>query len=207
MPRPTVHFHELSKPTRRRFLLNTGILAAGWELTGPDAVLTQELAPTPACRDGDEPTVRQTEGPFFKPRSPERSDLREPGAAGRPFELSGFVLTRSCRPLGGAVVDLWHANDKGGYDNTGFRYRGHVTTGHDSAFRFRTIVPAVYSGRTRHYHVKVQAPGSRLLTTQLYFPNEPANQRDGLFQRELLMRVADTGVGLAGRFDFVLDIR
>lgn len=176
MPRPRVHFHELSKPTRRRFLLNTGILAAGWELTGPDAVLTQELAPTPACRDGDEPTVRQTEGPFFKPRSPERSDLREPGAAGRPFELSGFVLTRSCRPLGGAVVDLWHANDKGGYDNTGFRYRGHVTTGHDSAFRFRTIVPAVYSGRTRHYHVKVQAPGSRLLTTQLYFPNEPANR-------------------------------
>lgn len=117
------------------------------------------------------------------------------------------MLTRSCRPLGGAVVDLWHANDKGGYDNTGFRYRGHVTTGHDSAFRFRTIVPAVYSGRTRHYHVKVQAPGSRLLTTQLYFPNEPANQRDGLFQRELLMQVADTGEGLAGRFDFVLDIR
>jgi protocatechuate 3,4-dioxygenase beta subunit len=197
----------LSKPTRRRFLLNTGILAAGWELSCADAVLTQELAPTPACRDGDEPTVRQTEGPFFKPRSPERSDLREPGAEGRPLELSGFVLTRRCRPLRGAVVDLWHADDKGEYDNTGFRYRGHVTTGLDGAFRFRTIVPKLYSGRTRHYHVKVQAPGSRLLTTQLYFPNEPANLRDGLFQRELLMRVADTGDGLAGQFDFVLNIR
>jgi hypothetical protein len=69
----------LSKPTRRRFLLNTGMLAAGWELFCADAVLTQELAPTPSCRDGDEPTVRQTEGPFFKPRSPERSDMREPG--------------------------------------------------------------------------------------------------------------------------------
>ena len=54
----------LSKPTRRRFLLNTGMLAAGWELSCADAVLTQELAPTPSCRDGDEPTVRQTEGPF-----------------------------------------------------------------------------------------------------------------------------------------------
>jgi protocatechuate 3,4-dioxygenase beta subunit len=53
----------------------------------------------------------------------------------------------------------------------------------------------------------VQAPGSRLLTTQLYFPNEPANLRDRLFQRELLMRVADAGDGLAGRFDFVLNIR
>jgi protocatechuate 3,4-dioxygenase beta subunit len=198
--------HE-KKATRRRFLLNTGILAAGWELAGADAVLTQDLAPTPACHDGDEPTVRQSEGPFFKPKSPERSDLREPGAGGRPFELSGFVLTRRCRPLGGAVVDLWHADDKGEYDNSGFRYRGHVTTGPDGVFRFRTIMPAVYPGRTRHYHVKVQAPGSRLLTTQLYFPDEPANRRDGLFQQALLMRVANTGESPAGRFDFVLDIR
>jgi len=198
--------HE-TKSTRRRFLLNTGILAAGWELSSAGAVLTQELAPTPACHDGDEPTIRQTEGPFFKPKSPERNDLRESGTGGRPFELSGFVLTRRCRPLGGAVVDIWHADDKGEYDNTGFRYRGHVTTGPDGAFRFRTIVPAVYSGRTRHYHVKVQAPGSRLLTTQLYFPDEPANRRDGLFQQALLMRVANAGEGAGGRFDFVLDIR
>ena len=197
--------NSLSKQTRRRFLLNTGILAAGSELSCADVVLSQELAPTPSCHDDNEPTVRETEGPFFKPRSPERSDLREPGAGGSPFELSGFVLTRSCRPLSGAVVDLWHADDKGEYDNVGFRYRGHVITTPDGTFRFRTIVPALYTGRTRHYHVKVQAPGSRLLTTQLYFPNEPANLRDGLFQRELLMRVANAGD--AGRFDFILNIR
>ncbi len=183
------------------------MLAAGWELSSVDAVLTQELTPTPSCRDGDEPTLRQTEGPFFKPRSPARSDLREPGAGGRRFELSGFVLTRSCRPLTGAVVDLWHADEKGQYDNIGFRYRGHVITEPDGAFRFRTIVPALYPGRTRHYHVKVQAPGSRLLTTQLYFPNEPANLRDGLFQRELLMRIPDAGDGVAGQYDFILNIR
>ena len=197
--------NSLSKQTRRRFLLNTGILAAGSELSCADVVLSQELAPTPSCHDDNEPTVRETEGPFFKPRSPERSDLREPGAGGSPFELSGLVLTRSCRPLSGAVVDLWHADDKGEYDNVGFRYRGHVITAPDGTFRFRTIVPALYSGRTRHYHVKVQAPDSRLLTTQLYFPNEPANLRDGLFQRELLMRVANAGD--AGRFDFILNIR
>ena len=79
-----------------------------------------------------------------------------------------------------------------------------IITGPDGAFRFRTIVPALYSGRMRHYRVKVQAPGSRLLTTQLYFPDEPANLRDGLFQSKLLMRVADAGDSLAGRFDFVL---
>ena len=202
-----VLMNKLLKPSRRRFLLNTGILAAGWELSRSDAVLSQQLPVTPSCRDGDEPTVRQTEGPFFKPKSPERSDLREAGAGDRSFELSGFVLTRSCRPLQGAVVDLWHADEKGVYDDIGFRYRGHVITGADGSFRFRTIVPAVYSGRTRHYHVKIQAPGSRLLTTQLYFTNEPANLRDGLFQRELVMRVAETGDGAAGRFDFVLNVR
>src|SRR5262245_40955507 len=195
------------KPSRRRLLLNIGVLAAGWELSRSNAVLSQQLPVTPSCRDGDEPTVRQTEGPFFKPRSPERSDLREPGVGDHSFELSGFVLTRSCRPLQGAVVDLWHADERGVYDNIGFRYRGHVMSGPDGSFRFRTIVPAVYSGRTRHYHVKIQAPGSRLLTTQLYFPNEPANLRDGLFQRELVMRVAETGDGVSGRFDFVLNVR
>jgi protocatechuate 3,4-dioxygenase beta subunit len=196
-----------SNATRRRFLLDAGMLAAGWELFCADAVRSQELTPTPFCHDGDEPTLRETEGPFFKPKSPERGDLREPGAGAHQLELSGLVLTRSCRPLRGAVIDLWHADEKGEYDNIGFRYRGHVLTGPDGVFRFRTIVPAIYFGRTRHYHVKVQAPGSRLLTTQLYFPNEPANLHDGLFRRELLMRVANAGDDLNARFDFVLNTR
>ncbi len=196
-----------SNATRRRLLFDTAILAAGWELARADVALTQELAATPSCHDGDQATVAETEGPFFKPKSPQRSDLREPGTNGKPLELSGFVLTKRCRPLAGAVVDLWHADENGEYDNIGFRYRGHVMTGADGAFRFRTIVPAPYPGRTRHYHVKVQASGSQLLTTQLYFPNEPKNLHDGLFNRELLMRVADAGGGLAGRFDFVLPLR
>lgn len=196
-----------SKATRRRFLFNTGFLVAGWELSSAGVALTQELAATPDCRDGNEPTAPETEGPFFKPKSPQRSDLREPATKGKPFELSGYVLTKSCRPVRGAVVDLWHADENGEYDNIGFRYRGHVITEPDGAFRFHTIMPALYPGRTRHYHVKVQAPGSHLLTTQLYFPNEPRNSRDSLFQHELLMRVANAGDGLAGQFDFVLNIR
>jgi protocatechuate 3,4-dioxygenase beta subunit len=199
--------HDRETTTRRRFLLSAGTLAAGCALVGADQSLAQGLAPTPACQDGDEPTLRQTEGPFFKPSSPERANLREAGAGGRVLELTGLVLTRRCRPVAGALVDLWHADDKGAYDNSGFRYRGHVFAGADGAFRFETIVPAVYSGRTRHYHVRVQAPGSRLLTTQLYFPNEASNRRDFLYRRELLMRVADAGDGLAARFDFVLDMR
>ena len=197
---------------RRGFLKTTGVLAAGLSVVGVDDVLAQgalpqELAPTPECRDSHEPTVRQGEGPFFKPRSPERSDLRESGAKGRPVELSGVVLTRSCRPVGRALIDLWHADDAGDYDNSGFRYRGHQYTDADGRFRFRTIVPALYPGRTRHYHAKVQAAGGRLLTTQLYFPDEAGNRRDGMYRRELLMRTAQAGDGLAARFDFVLDMR
>src|SRR5262249_41587289 len=58
-------FEMLSKQTRRRFLLNTGMLAAGSELSCADVVLSQELAPTPSCHDGHEPTVRETEGRFL----------------------------------------------------------------------------------------------------------------------------------------------
>ena len=86
------------------------------------------LPPTPSCDDGDAPTVRQTEGPFFKPRSPERTDLREPGMKGQPIELTGFVLTRGCRPVERALIDVWHADAEGEYDNTGFRLRGHQFT-------------------------------------------------------------------------------
>ena len=109
---------KLSKRTRRRFLFDTGMVALGWELSCVDAALSQGFAPTPSCHDGDEPTVHQTEGPFFRPKSPERSDLRQPSAEGRLFELSGFVLTKSCRPLRGAVVDLWHADEKGKYETS-----------------------------------------------------------------------------------------
>jgi protocatechuate 3,4-dioxygenase beta subunit len=68
-------------------------------------------------------------------------------------------------------------------------------------------MPALHPGRTRHYHIKVQAPNRPVLTTQLYFPDEPANRRDGLFRSDLAMRIAEAPDGLAARFDFVLDMR
>src|SRR5207248_2047884 len=127
----------------------------------PGASFAQELSPTPACHDGDAPTLPETEGPFFRPRSPERPDLTIAGAKGRPAEVTGYVLTRACRPVAHALLDLWHADDRGEYDTRGFRYRGHVFTDAEGRYRFRTIMPGLYPGRTRHYHVKVQAPGQR----------------------------------------------
>ena len=196
-----------SDPSRRQ-LLHAALAVGSLGLTGyPDVSLAQELAPTPQCHDGDPPTEPQTEGPFYKPRSPARADLAEPGAKARLVELSGYVLTRSCRPVSRVLVDLWHADEHGDYDNRTFRYRGHILTDAAGRYRFRTIEPALYPGRTRHYHAKVLATGRQLLTTQLYFPDEPMNARDDFFSRELLMRVAKAGEAMSARFDFVLDMR
>jgi protocatechuate 3,4-dioxygenase beta subunit len=164
------------------------------------------LVPTPACDDDDEPTIAQTEGPFFKPRSPERRTLLESGLGGTKLVVAGFVLTRSCRPVANALLDFWQADDGGAYDNQGFRLRGHQFADAKGAFRLETIVPGLYTGRTRHIHVKVQAPRERPLTTQLYMPGESANARDGLFRPALLLRNVTNGATVEGGFEFILDL-
>jgi protocatechuate 3,4-dioxygenase beta subunit len=195
-------------PSRRQILRTTLALSGvGLAIGYPALTFAHSAAPTPQCHDADEATIRQTEGPYFKPSSPQRADLVEPGTKARLVEISGQVLTHSCRPVERALVDLWHADERGEYDNAGFRYRGHLFTEDEGHYRFRTILPALYPGRTRHYHIKVQAPERPVLTTQLYFPGEPANKRDGLFRRDLAMLITEAPDGLAARFDFVLDMR
>ncbi len=171
----------------------------------PATVVADRLPPTPACGDDDDPTPAQTEGPYFTPDSPERASLLEPGTAGTRMVLVGRVLTTGCRPVARALVDFWHADADGVYDNVGYRMRGHQYTDADGRYRLETVVPGLYPGRTRHFHVKVQAPGGPVLTTQLYFPGEPANARDGIFDAALEMRVADArDGGKEAAFDFVL---
>jgi len=116
--------------------------------------------------------------------------------------ISGRVVSAQCKPVTNALLDFWHADELGDYDNRGFRYRGHQFTDAQGGFRLETIVPAEYPGRARHIHVKVQAPGKRLLTTQLYFPHDPGNVRDGLYRRDLEIRDFKKG---EGEFDFVVE--
>ena len=190
---------------RRRFV--AGLISAGVSgltlpgMRGP-ARAQAELPLTPACNDDDEPTPEQTEGPYFTPNSPERTMLREADTAGTPITLTGFVLTRSCRPVAGALVELWHANDAGEYDNAGYRLRGHQFTATEGRYAFETIVPGLYPGRTRHFHLKFQAPEQPVLTTQFYFPGEPENAGDGIFNAALLLQIE----GDLARFDTVLDV-
>ena len=167
---------------------------------------TGTLPATPACDDGDEPTVEQTEGPYFSPGSPERSSLVESGMAGTRLVIAGRVLTTACAPVDRALLDFWQADDAGEYDNEGFTLRGHQFTDARGRFRLDTIVPGLYPGRTRHAHVKVQAPDNPVLTTQLYFPGEPQNAGDGIYVPELEMQVRESGDRRLGAFDFVLDV-
>jgi protocatechuate 3,4-dioxygenase beta subunit len=215
--------HEQHRPTRRDFLRNSLVLSAplafalggGYVLRGgagpaaaapAPAAQAQVLPPTPECVDDDDLTPPQTEGPYFTPNSPERSSLLEPGMLGTRLMLSGYVLGTSCQPVGGALLDFWQADDRGEYDNVGYRLRGHQFTDAAGRYSLETVVPGLYPGRTRHIHLKVQAPNRPVLTTQLYFPGESSNRTDRIFDPALVMELQDAADGAKlARFDFVLD--
>jgi protocatechuate 3,4-dioxygenase beta subunit len=199
----------------RKTLLKAAVLAtlaapllvdSGVALARDQAGHGRRLTATPDCQDGDQPTNPQIEGPYFKPDSPLRTSLVGPDTVGTPLTVSGYVFDLNCRPVAGALLDFWQADDSGTYDNTGFDFRGHQFSDADGGYTLTTIVPGLYPGRTRHIHVKVQAPGQPILTTQLYFPNEPRNSTDSLFDPTLLMTVQQAGTGEQASFDFVLNL-
>jgi protocatechuate 3,4-dioxygenase beta subunit len=196
----------MASARRRRQVVLESLLVPVALALGSHEAAAESLTATPACEDGDEPTPPETEGPFFKPRSPERTSLLEPGAAGTRIVLTGLVLSTACRPVAGALLDFWHADAAGAYDNQGYRFRGHQYADGAGRYRLLTIVPGLYPGRTRHFHVKVQAPHRPVLTTQLYFPNQARNRSDSLFRSDLVVRVGNAAGGRTARFDFVLDL-
>jgi protocatechuate 3,4-dioxygenase beta subunit len=195
--------------TRRR-LLQLGLalpplagLAGYADLLGAPA-----LAATPAIMDADDdPTPALTEGPYLTPESPKRRSILPAGAGGTRLTLSGRVLNTAGRPIANALVDFWQANARGVYDNSGYRFRGHQFTDSRGRYTLFTVVPGLYPGRTKHIHVKVQAPRQPVLTTQLFFPGASGNASDGIFDPDCLVKRwrISNGRRLA-TFDFVLDV-
>jgi protocatechuate 3,4-dioxygenase beta subunit len=199
------------RTTTRRWILRGGLAAGatGVGLLHPWLRLPAQaglLPPTPSCDESPAATIASTAGPFYTPDTPRKRDFRG-DAPGEPLTLAGHVVDRRCQPLAGAFVDLWHADARGAYDNAGYRLRGHQLTDAEGRYHFETIVPGYYGRRTRHYHVKVKPRGeARMLTTQLYFPGEGANERDFLFDPRLLMEVQARSDGAFARFDFILSM-
>ncbi len=192
----------LSNVRRRTFI--AGAIATPLIIAAGGVASSRALAATPSC--GDEATVPQTAGPFFKPDSPRRTSLVDAGMQGERFRLAGKVLSTSCEPVSGALIDFWHCDANGRYDNRGYTFRGHQFSDARGAFSLETLLPGIYPGRTRHIHVIVQAPNRRPLTTQLYFPGEAFNRRDFIFDPKLLMTMTQADAQRDALFDFVLDL-
>lgn len=188
---------------RRQLLQSLAVAPMPARVVGGGAALflppgAPMLAATPACGAAAASTPAQTEGPYFTRNSPLRVSLLETGISGAQLVLSGQVLSLGCRPLPGVLLDFWQADAGGEYDNRGYRLRGHQFTDADGRYRLETVVPGIYPGRTRHIHVKVQAPKGPVLTTQLYFPGEARNRNDGLFAAALLVRIPDAASASRG---------
>jgi protocatechuate 3,4-dioxygenase beta subunit len=179
----TAHPHPL---TRRRLVAGSAaLLAAPAVWRGAVAQGSQRLTPA------------QTEGPFYPVTLPADSDfdLLAQGSRrytqGQAVWLEGTVTDPAGRPVHGAVVEIWQCDVQGRYHYPGhghgadplFQGFGRSPVGSQGEYRFRTIRPAQYSGRTPHIHLKVKLDRHDLLTTQLYVQGEPDNERDGLWRR------------------------
>jgi protocatechuate 3,4-dioxygenase beta subunit len=142
------------------------------------------------------PTPPQTSGPFYPLTLPLDSDndlVRVAGqaasAAGTISHVAGRVLDLNGRAVPGARVEIWQCDANGRYHNVdddnaredpGFRGYGQTLTAADGGYRFRTIRPVAYPGRTPHIHFKISGNGFDSLTTQLYVAGEPRNATDGV---------------------------
>jgi len=177
-----------------------------------------------------EPTPRQTAGPFYPVDLPLDSDsdlLKVAGQAelaeGTPLHLFGQVVDGAGQPLPGTLIEIWQCDAQGVYrhpadgadrHDPAFQGYGRATSNADGGYRFRTIRPVLYPGRTPHIHFKLEAPDGRRLTTQMYVAGEPQNERDGLYRSlgasAALVTVALTPAqdlepeALAGLFSIVL---
>lgn len=157
------------------------------------------LANLPAvdCEAGLTPPNQ--EGPYFKDGSPETTNLFVEGTQGTRLILAGQVLNEDCLPIPGAKLDFWQTDAKGEYDNTGYSFRGHQFTDNKGRYYLETVLPGLYDSRPiEHIHVKVTSPSGDVLTTQLYFPDQPV---DGL-----TVNIKDRGDYLLGYFNFVLQV-
>jgi protocatechuate 3,4-dioxygenase, beta subunit len=206
--------HSTPLPQRRRLL----VAGAAW--VGAPAFIRDARA-----QETRRLTPSQTEGPYYPVTLPADSDadLLAQGSLrytlGQATWLDGVVTDTAGRAVNGAVVEIWQCDQQGHYHHPGdggradpaFQGFGRAAAGADGAYRFRTIRPAHYAGRTPHIHVKVKLGRRELLTTQLYAEGDPHNAGDSLWRRlssadraALTRPFEPVADGLRARFDIVV---
>jgi len=171
---------------RRRFLKGTAAILSA--MTAPSIGAATLLTP------------RQTAGPFYPAELPLDDDNnlvdvagQESPARGTHADLAGKLLDRNGKAVAGARIEIWQCDANGRYRHPrdpgrnpidpGFQGFGHAVTDAEGRYRFRTIRPVPYPGRTPHIHVAVRPPGAETFVTQLYVEGEARNSDDFLFQR------------------------
>ncbi|WP_181234224.1 dioxygenase family protein [Enhygromyxa salina] len=173
---------------------------------GPvDPILGQTCAP-PSPGGGCELTPADIEGPFYLPDSPERSNLDTLGEAGVALALSGLVSDAACAPLASVIIEIWHADPSGAYDNSAtHNYRGWVRSDADGRYAFTTLIPGRYPNagtlRPAHIHLKIWRDGAEQLTTQLYFQGDPYLEEDPWAEPARTICLEPHEDGFAGVFD------
>jgi hypothetical protein len=183
-------------------LLILGALLLGVATRRAEAARLAEPAQQPplVCTQ----TLAVTEGPFYRAGTPERTNLVETGMVGARVSVVGYVYDTNCQPVPNAWLDFWQANYYGVYDNAGYTLRGHQYADQTGYFHLETIVPGEYTGRTIHFHVKVQAPGGPILTTQLFFPDVAHNSIDNIFNPSLVVGLEHRPNGKFATYNFVV---
>lgn len=172
------------QPSRRQMLGVAAALAAGRSLPAAAALF---------------PTPEQTAGPFYPLTLPLDSDNdliqvggRGERAAGTILTLGGRVLDKEGRPVRDARLEIWqcdafgvygHPREGRGPADPNFQGFGRTVAREDGAYRFLTIVPVPYPGRTPHIHFKIGGPGFEPLVTQMYIQGHPQNAEDFIYRR------------------------
>ena len=201
---------------RRKLLTAVGLVGAAPLLTWAEKLL---------------PTPRQSAGPFYPEQLPldDDNDLtqvegRSGRAKGQVTDLSGRIIDTNGRPLRKVRVEIWQCDVNGRYhhprDNRpveldeNFQGHGHTITDAEGSYRFRTILPVTYPGRTPHIHTAVFPRGHKPFVTQIYIKDEPRNTQDFLFNRIpaerrslVIAEFFPTGGGeieFTAEFDFVI---
>ncbi len=161
------------------------------------------------------------EGPFYTDNPPllDNNQLAGPNEPGTRMIISGRVFNLDCSEyIPNTIVDVWHADDAGSYDNNGFNLRGYTKTNSQGFYLFETIKPGKYlngnSFRPSHIHYKITPPGFAELTTQLYFEGDDSIPGDaaasitsGTFDASnRIIALTENAAGvLEGTFDIIIN--
>ncbi|MEQ1677208.1 MAG: hypothetical protein ABL876_10935 [Chitinophagaceae bacterium] len=165
---------------------------------------------------GEDPTTTDILGPFYRPGAPFRTELVQQGTKGQLIRFSGTVFAKDGKtPLKDSLVEIWHCDENGTYDNTSddYIYRAAFRTGKDGKYHFRTILPVPYNvgpdmTRPAHIHMRISGTAQQDLVTQVYFKGDAhlAKDESAGDPRSLnrILEIADSKNEKLVKFDVIL---